>query len=71
MERGETERLRLARRTYQGRPYIDLRVEWRAPDGSWRPSRKGLSLRARELAELAGALDRAADRVVADARGDR
>jgi len=55
--RGPLERLRLARKSYQQRPYIDLRVEWRTPtDETWKPSRKGLTLKRGELAGLAQAL---------------
>jgi len=67
--RGESERLRLSRREYQGRPFLDLRIEYRDHGGAWRPTKKGVSLRVHELADVQAALGRAVAALVTDAGG--
>lgn len=59
-QRGETERLRLARKLWNERPYLDLRVEFLNESGSWSPTKKGLSIRRGEIAGLVEALEREA-----------
>ncbi len=59
--RGEGQRVRLARKTFKGRTYLDLRVEYEPQPGTWAPTRKGLSLRSGELGALAAALEGAAE----------
>lgn len=49
-------RLRLGRRTYRGRSFLDLRIEYLAGE-EWTPTRNGFALPARELAPLRDALD--------------
>jgi hypothetical protein len=58
--RGRGHRIKLARKTYQGQVFFDLRVEFRREDGTWCPTRKGVSIRVGDLADLAAALSRAA-----------
>lgn len=52
---------------YRGRTYIDLRVFYRAPDGEYCPTRKGIMIAVGLLAELEEAV--AALRAAVDARG--
>lgn len=60
LPRAENERTRLARKVYQGHGFVDLRVEFLGRDGRWLPTKKGLSLKARDLRELGEALLRLA-----------
>lgn len=45
-EQHEQERVVIARAHHAGREYISVRKFWRAPDGSWQPSKLGVNLRA-------------------------
>lgn len=56
-----SERIRLSRKSYLGRTFLDLRIEWRVADGSWRPTKKGVSIRLGELADVKDALEKALD----------
>jgi len=57
IERNERERIRLAKKTFNGVNFVDLRVYFFSRDsGAWTPSRKGLSIRPRDVAKLAEAL---------------
>jgi hypothetical protein len=40
--------------------WTDIREFWKGDDGVWRPSRKGITVRARELSAVAEALSKAA-----------
>jgi hypothetical protein len=59
--RGESERLRLARKVFHDREFLDLRIEWRDAAGRWLPSKKGTSIKLREIDALAAALTKAVD----------
>ena len=50
---------RLSLSEFQGRPVVDLRTWFLAPDGEWRPSPKGLALGVRHLPALADAFAKA------------
>lgn len=55
-DRGQGVEMRATLTTYEGNPYISLRV-WEADrDGAWWPTRRGCSVRISEAAELAAAL---------------
>ncbi len=56
LPRGQGEELRVSLDEYEGRPYISLRVWSVASDGSWWPTKKGCSVRIREISEVARAL---------------
>ncbi len=64
LPRGETEKLCLSRRSYNGKPFLDLRIYFRGSDGEWHPTRKGTSLRIGELASIAAAIDKGLSRIV-------
>ena len=55
-DRAKGDVLRLCRRTYKGRPFIDLREWYEDRDGNLAPGRRGLTIRAGEVAALAVAL---------------
>jgi hypothetical protein len=69
LPRGETDVLRVTRKTYQDKPFTDIRVFYRADDGELRPTKKGCSVRDRELADVIAALQRVATKVAS--RGER
>jgi hypothetical protein len=63
LRRGESDVLRVVRKTYEGKPFTDLRVFFRADDGQLRPTKKGCSIRDREVAEVVAALQRVANKL--------
>ncbi len=63
LPRGQGEELRVSLDEYQGRAYVGLRVWAMGLDGAWWPTKRGCSVRVRELAEVAQALMRARDLV--------
>jgi hypothetical protein len=54
------DRLIVAVREYEGKRYVDLRVHFMAEDGAFRPTKKGVTVRRRELEEVGKALQQAA-----------
>ena len=62
------ERLQVAVKEYQGKPFVDVRLWWRTDDGRYLPGKKGLSIRVRELHEVVRALGDA-ERQLGQARG--
>jgi transcriptional coactivator p15 (PC4) len=65
LRRGENDVLRVTRKTYEGKPFTDVRVYYRADDGELRPTKKGCSIRDRELPQVLTALQRVAEKVAA------
>lgn len=63
-DRNATERLRIALKSYKGRSYVDARIEFK-PHGEtrWLGTKKGFSIRMRELADVAAALNKALERI--------
>jgi Transcriptional Coactivator p15 (PC4) len=59
--RGQGEEMRVSIDQFEGRPYVSLRVWAIGQDGNWWPTKKGCSVRTRELSEVAQALMRASD----------
>jgi len=53
------ERLQIAVKQYEGHKYLDLRVWWRKGN-AWLPSKRGITIRARELADVTRVLNEAA-----------
>lgn len=50
--RGESVELRVELATYEGREFVALRIWEKGTLGAWHPTRKGVSVRLRELPEL-------------------
>jgi hypothetical protein len=46
------ERLQIAVKDYLGKKYLDLRIWWRNRDGAWLPSKKGITIREREIDDV-------------------
>jgi len=53
-QKGEVWRLRIS--TFNGRPFVDLRVFYRGRSGDYLPTKKGVALGVSHLAELADGL---------------
>lgn len=60
VRKNDSERLRVHLREYKGRMYVDCRVWFLTPDGSYKPSSKGLMLKPSDIPSLAGAMSDAA-----------
>ena len=58
--RGPDTELRMDLSEYMGYPFVNLRLWTKGPDGSWYPTRKGLSIKIRECKNLADSLLEAA-----------
>lgn len=54
------ERLVVRKRSYQGHPFIDVRVMFRGEQGEYLPTKKGVSIKAMELEAVARAFTAAA-----------
>ncbi|GMV19945.1 MAG: hypothetical protein AMXMBFR56_81690 [Polyangiaceae bacterium] len=68
--RGEEEELRVVRAIYEGRPYTSIRV-WYQTDDGWRPTKKGVSVRDREISQVIDALSKIARKVGSPASAER
>jgi hypothetical protein len=60
-ERREGERLVVSWRQYEGHHFVDLRVQFRAEDGRWLPTKKGVTIKLRELHNVHDALTQACE----------
>lgn len=60
VDKNSRERIEVRAAEYEGHPYIDIRTYWKGKDGdSWRPSRKGVTLRPELVGELIALLQKA------------
>ena len=54
IRRGDKEELRLRWKTFEGKPYVELRLWTRQEEGAdWWPTKKGCTVRLGELPDLA------------------
>ena len=49
--------------TFKGKTYVDLRIYYKASDGEYRPTKKGVTLSPDLLPELGEAIRKLIDRV--------
>jgi hypothetical protein len=68
LERSKTERLAVLWREYEGYHFVDIRVQFRADDGRWLPTKKGITVKLRELHNVFDALAKACELAKAVAR---
>jgi hypothetical protein len=61
LERGKGERFAVLWREYEGFHFLDLRVQFQAEDGRWLPTKKGVTVKLRELHNVADAFARAVE----------
>jgi hypothetical protein len=67
LARGDREELRVSLDEFKGNEYLAVRVWERGRDGSWWPTKKGVSIRLSEARDVADALSEAVDLVEARA----
>lgn len=66
LSRGDSEELRVTWDSYEGRPYLSLRLWTRGTDGQWWPDKaRGVTVRRHELAAFAEGVEAALDRAAA------
>ena len=58
IEKNDAEQIHVRLAENSGRRYVDLRVHFRADDGDWRPTKKGVTLNPIKLPELITGLQR-------------
>lgn len=56
IKRNDSEELRLTRQTFNGHPFLGLRIWFKAADGAFYPTPKGVSIRYRDARKIAEAL---------------
>jgi hypothetical protein len=61
LPRGKGEEIRITWDSYEGRPYLSLRVWNQDDNGGWWPTKVGFTVRLRELPEVAAAIAAALD----------
>ncbi|MBF0564034.1 MAG: transcriptional coactivator p15/PC4 family protein [Nitrospirae bacterium] len=50
--KNESEKLICQRKEYKGFPFIDVRIYFKADDGSWKPTKKGITVSPERLSDL-------------------
>ncbi len=55
-ERSPTERLAVLFRQYEGHHFVDIRLQFKTEDGRWLPTKKGLTVKLREVFGFADAI---------------
>ena len=67
IERSETEQIRINWSEYEGKPFLSIRMWKRGDDEGWWPDgKRGISIRVRELPDLADGISEAIDLAAAD-----
>jgi hypothetical protein len=56
---GSEEEVRIALDTFNGNPYVSIRLWFRNRAGAWMPTRRGCSVRLREIGDVVSALQSA------------
>lgn len=59
-ERGKGERLAILWREYEGFHFLDIRVQFEK-DGAWLPTKKGVTVKLRELHNVSDAIAKACE----------
>lgn len=59
LERSPTERLAILWREYEGHRFLDLRIQFMTPEGKWLPTKKGITVKLRELWNASDAIAKA------------
>ena len=52
IEKRDDERICFSLSEFKGSLYLSIRVHFLAPDGEWRPTKKGVTVHVEQLAEL-------------------
>jgi len=59
IHKNSTEQIRVTTTEFQRKQYIGIRIYFEADDGTWRPTRKGITVRTSLVGELVTALQKA------------
>ena len=65
-DRSSTEQVQVSLSKYKGKTYVDLRIYYRASDGEYRPTKKGITMSPDLLPELGEAVRKLIEKVGAD-----
>ena len=65
-DRSSTEQVHVSLSKYKGKTYADLRIYYKASDGEYRPTKKGITLSPDLLPELGEAVRKLIEKVGAD-----
>ena len=62
-ERSATEQVQISLSKYKGKTYVDLRIYYKASDGEYRPTKKGITVSPAQLPELGEAIRKLIEKV--------
>jgi hypothetical protein len=65
-DRSATEQVQVSLSKYKGKTYVDLRIYYRASDGEYRPTKKGITVSPAQLPELGEAIRKLIEKVGGD-----
>ena len=65
-DKSPTEQIQVRLSEYKGKTYVDLRIYYKASDGEYRPTKKGITLSPDLLPELGEAVRKLIEKVGAD-----
>ena len=62
-DRSPTEQVQVSLSKYKGKTYVDLRIYYKASDGEYRPTKKGITMSPDLLPELGEAIRKLTEKV--------
>ena len=62
-DKSSTEQVQVSLSTFKGKTYVDLRIYYKASDGEYRPTKKGVTLSPDLLPELGEAIRKLIEKV--------
>ena len=62
-DRSATEQVQVSLSKYKGKTYADLRIYYKASDGEYRPTKKGITVSPAQLPELGEAIRKLIEKV--------
>jgi hypothetical protein len=62
-DRSATEQLQVSLSKYKGKTYADIRIYYKADDGEYRPTKKGITVSPAQLPELGEAIRKLIEKV--------
>jgi len=62
-DKSPTERVQVSLSTFKGKTYVDLRIYYKASDGEFKPTKKGITLSPDLLPELGEAIRKLMEKV--------
>ena len=65
-DKSSTEQVQVSLSNYKGKTYVDLRIYYKASDGEYRPTKKGITMSPDVLPELGEAIRKLIEKVGAD-----